>query len=129
MKSSSSSTAGSHKGVDILDLERFLAETSNPDIIQVFENLLRGGSENQVRAFVSQAGAAGVERPNPVLMDQTAYDEILTSEAQRGGSSDANHGQGEWHESGEDQHGRACKVRAASAGADPRTRTRTTTSG
>ena len=128
MKLSSLSTAGSQKEVDILDLERPLAETSNPDIIHVLDNLLRG-SENHVRGFVSQAGAAGVERPNPVLMDQTAYDEILTSEAQRGGSSDANHGQGEWHESGEDQHGRECKVRAASAGADPRTRTRTTTSG
>jgi hypothetical protein len=42
------STAGNHKGVDFLDLERFLAETSNPEIIQVFENPLRG-SQNHIR--------------------------------------------------------------------------------
>ena len=74
-KSSLLSTAGSHKGVDILDLERFLAETSNPEIIQVFENLLRG-SENHVRASTDRAASAGrtqeLERGPPRPDDQRA---------------------------------------------------------
>ncbi len=90
--------------VDILDLERFLEQTSNPDIIQVYDNLLRG-SENHLRAFVSQLEAAGVSNRDPVLMERGAYEATLTSEMQRGGASGAGHGEGECDESGEEQHG------------------------
>ncbi len=89
--------------VDILDLERFLDDTINPDIVQVYDNLLRG-SENHLRAFVSQLEAASIDRV-PALMDQAAYDEILASQMQRGGPSSAGQGQGECDESGEGQHG------------------------
>ncbi len=89
--------------VDILDLERFLDDTTNPDIVQVYDNLLRG-SESHLRAFVSQLEAAGTDRA-PVLMDQRAYDEVLASQMQRGGSSGAGHGEGECDESGEGHHG------------------------
>ncbi len=91
--------------VDILDLERFLDATTNPDIIQVYDNLLRG-SENHLRAFVSQIEATGTDRV-PALMDQRAYDEILASQMQRGGSSnlDHGHGEGECDETGEGEHG------------------------
>ena len=89
--------------VDILDLERYLKDTTNPDIIMVYGNLLRG-SENHLRAFVSQINANGGNR-QPVLMEQSAYDEILTSEMQRGDGSGAGHGEGECDGSGAGQHG------------------------
>ncbi len=89
--------------VDILDLEKYLGETTNPDIIQVYENLLRG-SENHLRAFVSQLESAGIDR-SPVLMESEAYGTTLASEMQRGNSSEAGHGEGECDHSGEDQQG------------------------
>lgn len=89
--------------VDILDLERFLGETANPDVIQVYENLLRG-SENHLRAFVSQLESMSVDR-EPVLMEAAAYETILTSEMQRGGSAGSAHGEGECDHSGEGQQG------------------------
>jgi len=89
--------------VDILDLEKYLSETTNVDIIQVYENLLRG-SENHLRAFVSQLESAGIDR-DPVLMEQDAYETTLASEMQRGDSSGAGHGEGECDHSGENQQG------------------------
>ncbi len=89
--------------VDILDLEEYLGKTTNPDIIQVYENLLRG-SENHLRAFVSQLESAGIDRGGPVLMDETAYQTTLTSQMQRGDASGTGHGEGECDESGEGQH-------------------------
>jgi hypothetical protein len=89
--------------VDILDLERYLGETANPDIIQVYENLLRG-SENHLRAFVSQLESMGIDRV-PVLMEASAYEATLASDMQRGGSSGFGHGEGECDESGAGMHG------------------------
>ena len=89
--------------VDILDLEDYLEKTSNPDIIQVYENLLRG-SENHLRAFVSQLESAGVTRA-PVLMESEAYETTLASEMQRGNESGAGHGEGECDHSAEGQQG------------------------
>ncbi len=93
--------------VDILDLERFLAGTTNTDIIRVYENLLRG-SENHLRAFVSQLESAGTDR-NPTHMEVSAYEAILASGMERGGPSDsghgaAGHGDGECDESGQGRH-------------------------
>jgi hypothetical protein len=89
--------------VDILDLERYLGDTANPDIIQVYENLLRG-SENHLRAFVSQLESRGIDR-DPVLMEASAYEATLASGTQRGGSSGSGHGEGECDESGAGMHG------------------------
>lgn len=91
--------------VDILDLEKYLAETSNPDIVQVYENLLRG-SENHLRAFASQLEAAGVSDRVPALMGQAAYDEILAAQPQRGSSAGARHGDGERGECDESSGGK-----------------------
>lgn len=93
--------------VDILDLERFLAGTTNADITRVYDNLLRG-SENHLRAFVSQLESAGIDR-DPTHMDVPAYEAILASGMERGGSSEsshdaARHGDGECDESGEGMH-------------------------
>ncbi|MEN8040948.1 MAG: DUF2202 domain-containing protein [Actinomycetota bacterium] len=71
--------------VDIVDLEGYLADTTNPDIIRVYENLLRG-SRNHLRAFVSQLEAAGIDR-EPYVMDTEAYELILSTDTERGGSS------------------------------------------
>jgi len=90
--------------VDILDLEDYLEKTSNPDIIQVYENLLRG-SENHLRAFVSQLESMTNDRRTPVLMDPTAYETTLASEMQRGNESGAGHGEGECDHSAEGQQG------------------------
>jgi hypothetical protein len=96
--------------VDILDLEEYLAATTNPDIIRVYENLLHG-SENHLRAFVSQLESAGIDRV-PTHMDLAAYQAILASGMERGGSSGSGsdhggvgHGEGECDESGQGQHG------------------------
>ncbi len=89
--------------VDILDLERYLGDTANPDIIQVYENLLRG-SENHLRAFVSQLESLGIDR-DPALMEASAYGATLASDMQRGGSSGSGHGEGECDESGAGMHG------------------------
>ncbi|MEA2009705.1 MAG: DUF2202 domain-containing protein [Actinomycetota bacterium] len=89
--------------VDIVDLQDYLDVTSNPDIIQVYENLLRG-SENHLRSFVSQLEASGAKRAAATHMDQAEYEAILSSEMQRGGGSGAGHGEGECDESGEGQH-------------------------
>lgn len=91
--------------VDILDLEERLAGTTNADIIRVYENLLRG-SENHLRAFVSQLESAGIDR-DPTHMNEDAYRAILGSRMERGGSSGSGHnGDGACDESGQGQHGR-----------------------
>ena len=93
--------------VDILDLVKFLDGTTNPDIVRVYDNLLRG-SENHLRAFASQLEASGVDDRVPALMDQGAYDEILAAQTQRGRSaSGALHGDGECDDNGEGKHGQA----------------------
>lgn len=89
--------------VDILDLEDYLGRTSNLDIIRVYENLLRG-SENHLRAFVSQLESMGIDR-SPVLMSTEVYEAALASEMQRSNSSGAGHGEGECDHSGEGQQG------------------------
>ncbi|MEA3503537.1 MAG: DUF2202 domain-containing protein [Actinomycetota bacterium] len=94
--------------VDILDLEDYLARTTNGDLIRVYGNLLRG-SENHLRAFVSQLESAGIDR-EPYVMDAGPYEAILTSAMERGGGSpgsghdSAGHGDGECDESGEGRH-------------------------
>lgn len=38
--------------VDIIDLEKYIAQTDNEDLILVYQNLLKG-SQNHLRAFSS----------------------------------------------------------------------------
>lgn len=44
--------------LDIYDLDQALKDAKNPDVIRVFENL-KSGSENHMRAFITQLEAAG----------------------------------------------------------------------
>ena len=69
--------------VDIEDLALYLEETVSADVVTVYERLLRG-SENHLRAFVSQLESAGSDY-QPSVLDADAYESILSSEDQRGG--------------------------------------------
>ncbi|ASJ17532.1 hypothetical protein A3L04_00640 [Thermococcus chitonophagus] len=63
---------------DIKDLEEWLTKVDNQDIIQVFENLMRG-SENHLRAFVRNLEIRGVSY-EPQVLNEDQVNEILSSE-------------------------------------------------
>lgn len=67
---------------DILDLERLIAETSNPELITVYDNLLRG-SRNHLRSFVSNLKTYSVDY-HPQLLDELSFNEIILSPMERG---------------------------------------------
>jgi len=62
--------------IDILDLQSRLAQVDNPDIIQVFNNLLNG-SFNHLRAFVSALKIETGEAYIPRYLTQDAYQAII----------------------------------------------------
>ncbi len=63
--------------IDILDLKERIAQTDKADIVRVYTNLLKG-SENHLRAFVSNLKARG-ETYEPQYLSQAAYDEMIGS--------------------------------------------------
>ena len=69
--------------LDIVDLEERLAQTDNEYIIQVYTNLL-AGSENHLRAFVSNLERQTGEVYQPVYLDQDAYQAIINGDSGRG---------------------------------------------
>ena len=69
--------------IDILDLEERLAQTAQPDIVQVYQNLL-AGSSNHLRAFVSVLEQQTGETYQPQYLSQTVFDEILSEQNGRG---------------------------------------------
>ncbi|RLJ17004.1 ferritin [bacterium endosymbiont of Escarpia laminata] len=71
--------------IDILDLQRAIAESTHPDLIQVYENLMRG-SRNHLRAFVRQIEGLGVAYESQ-MMEQSDVDMILDSPMERGRNS------------------------------------------
>jgi hypothetical protein len=71
---------------DILDLQERLAETDNAAIDQVYENLL-AGSENHLRAFVSNLNAQTGETYAPQYLSQAAYNAIVTASGNQGGGN------------------------------------------
>jgi hypothetical protein len=72
--------------LDIADLEQRLAQTSNEYIIRVYTNLL-AGSENHLRAFVSNLERQTGEVFQPAYLDQDAYQAIIGSAAGQGGGN------------------------------------------
>lgn len=62
--------------LDIFDLQERLDNTGNEYIIQVYSNLL-AGSENHLRAFVSNLERQGGGPYVPVHLDQDVYDAII----------------------------------------------------
>ncbi len=80
--------------VDIEDLAIYIEATNAADIITAYEHLL-SGSENHLRAFVSQLDMAGVEY-QPTVLDAELYTSIISAENERGGG----HGRGRNGQSG-----------------------------
>jgi hypothetical protein len=87
--------------LDIFDLEERLAQTSNQYIVQVYSNLL-SGSENHLRAFVSNLERQGGGPYQPVYLDEAAYQAIIAgangsgngNSAGNRGANDAGNGPG-----------------------------------
>lgn len=73
--------------VDIADLTEYLVDATAPDVVSVYENLLRG-SRNHLHAFDRQLGAAGIDRAATVL-DTAVYEAIVGTETERGGEGTA----------------------------------------
>ncbi len=69
--------------LDIVDLEKSLAQTGNETIIQVYSNLL-AGSENHLRAFVTNLERQAGEFYQPIYLNQAAYQAIINGAAARG---------------------------------------------
>jgi hypothetical protein len=72
--------------LDIVDLEQRLAQTGNEYIIRVYTNLL-AGSENHLRAFVSNLQRQTGEVFQPAYLDQDAYQAIIGGAAGQGGGN------------------------------------------
>ena len=64
--------------IDILDLQERMAATTNADILRVYGNLT-AGSENHLRAFVSNLQRQTGTDYVPQYMDETAYDAIIAA--------------------------------------------------
>ena len=68
--------------IDILDLQKYIAETDNEDIIVVYENLMKG-SRNHLRAFVKRLTSSGVTY-EPQYLSIEDYQDIIDSDVERG---------------------------------------------
>jgi hypothetical protein len=90
--------------IDIIDLEKHIAETDEADIVRVYKNLMRG-SRNHLRAFVSTLERQGGESYEPQYLDQEAYDEILSASFQRGGNGGGRPGRRADNRSGQQGQG------------------------
>ena len=71
--------------VDIFDLDEFTAETTDPDIITVYD-ALNCGSRNHMRAFNTQLDSLGVTY-TPQFITQEQFDAIITGEHERCGQN------------------------------------------
>lgn len=69
--------------LDIMDLEDRLAQTNNEYIVRVYNNL-QAGSENHLRAFVSNLERQTGQIYQPGYLDQDAYDDILSGLSEQG---------------------------------------------
>jgi len=68
---------GAIEEIDILDLQKFLGQTANSAVIEVYENLLKG-SINHLRAFVRTYEQQTGEKYQPQFLSQEEYEEILS---------------------------------------------------
>lgn len=70
--------------IDILDLEKYITETNNDDIILVYESLLKG-SRNHLRSFVSNLKNQTGAIYQPQYLDLDTYEAIISGSTERGG--------------------------------------------
>ena len=71
--------------IDIQDLQMYMEETEAADVLQVYENLMRG-SRNHLRAFVSTLERQSREVYEPEYLDQDLYEDIIENDVETGGS-------------------------------------------
>jgi len=69
--------------IDILDLEKYIAQTENIDIQRVYESLLKG-SRNHLRAFVNTMENQIGTSYQPQYMSQDAYQAIVGQDIETG---------------------------------------------
>lgn len=74
---------GAIEEIDILDLQKYLAETEDDALFEVYQNLLNG-SINHLRAFVRTYERQTGEEYQPQFSSQEVYDELMSSTADRG---------------------------------------------
>jgi hypothetical protein len=78
--------------IDVIDLEEYIAQTDEADIVRVYENLMRG-SRNHLRAFASTLERQEGESYRPQYIDEETYDEIIDA-SERGGNGGGRPGRG-----------------------------------
>lgn len=81
--------------VDIVDLQKSMRETTRPDLLNTYDNLMRA-SRNHLRAFVGQIQSQGVKYVAQT-MPQAEVDAIINSSNERGqggGGQGGGRGQG-----------------------------------
>lgn len=94
---------GAIEEIDILDLEARLAQTSNPDIQRVFNNLLNG-SKSHLRAFAAVLQRQGGEVYQPQYMTAEQYQAIMAARSGNGrGAGGQGQGQGGGGQGGQGQ--------------------------
>jgi len=74
--------------IDILDLEKYIAQTELSDNIQVYENLL-AGSHNHLRSFFTILERQTGETFQPQYLSPEIYQEIISGSFQAGRGSQA----------------------------------------
>ena len=70
--------------IDILDLQKYLAETDNQSIAEVYQNLLNG-SINHLNSFVRTYQRQTGEEYQPQFLTEDAFQELLSAASQGGG--------------------------------------------
>jgi hypothetical protein len=88
--------------IDILDLEEAMAQTNKADIQLVYQNLMKG-SRNHLRSFTSTLEKQTGEIYQPQYLDPVAYEEIISTPRETGGSGQK---QGDGQGQGQSQSGR-----------------------
>jgi hypothetical protein len=81
--------------IDILDLEKYVAQTQREDIAFVYNNLMKG-SRNHLGAFVQNLERRSGETYQPQFLDQDAYAVIINASVEKGGWGNGQRGNGRW---------------------------------
>jgi hypothetical protein len=68
--------------IDIIDIEKYIAQTDKQDIITVYENLLKG-SRNHLRSFVSVMKNRGVDY-EPQYLTEQQFEAIVAGSVEKG---------------------------------------------
>ena len=74
---------GAIEEIDILDLQDYMSETEDSALLEVYQNLLKG-SINHLKSFVRTYERQTGESYQPQFMSQEAYDELMSSNVDRG---------------------------------------------